>query len=480
MQFLLVNDVYTADSLRNGSGGLARVAALRDSLERASGSPVLFVLAGDVLAPSLLSKYYAGAQMVDAFNAARLDYAAVGNHEFDIPHGEFLARVRESRFQWLAGNCSDAESGEAFPAVRGWDTVRVNGVKVGIFSTNVVQMYPRWVSCTDEEIANRALVDTLEAVGADLIVGLTHRYMRDDSASVANDPRIHLILGGHEHEGKKAVVGNRAVIKARSNARTAAFVVLERNGTRWRTSDTVFAIGSGMREDSTTAVAAGRWADSLQLRIGSDRRIGITQEPIDATDSTLRRGEARLGNLIADGVRRGTGADVGLMISGAMRLDDVIPAGPLTTHTLESIFLYPDETRVVSFTLSGVRLREVLETGIRHGGLGAGPYPQVSGVSFAFDAARTSGDRIVGPVTRENGAVVASTEMLKVAFAYFPACFGGDGYRIPEARTACEAAQADSNSAPRTVDLVIQHVQNMGGRVVLPETGRVTRLDRQR
>ena len=75
VRMLLVNDVYTSDTLRNGRGGLARVAALRDSIERATGSRVLFVLAGDVLSPSVLGKWYAGRQMVDAFNAARLDYA---------------------------------------------------------------------------------------------------------------------------------------------------------------------------------------------------------------------------------------------------------------------------------------------------------------------------------------------------------------------------------------------------------------------
>ncbi len=56
VRMLLVNDVYVTDTLRDGSGGLARVAALRDSLEHASGSPVLFMLAGDVLSPSVLGR----------------------------------------------------------------------------------------------------------------------------------------------------------------------------------------------------------------------------------------------------------------------------------------------------------------------------------------------------------------------------------------------------------------------------------------
>ena len=53
VRFLLVNDVYVADTMADGNGGLARVATVRRRL--ADQGPVLFVLAGDVLSPSLLS-----------------------------------------------------------------------------------------------------------------------------------------------------------------------------------------------------------------------------------------------------------------------------------------------------------------------------------------------------------------------------------------------------------------------------------------
>jgi 2',3'-cyclic-nucleotide 2'-phosphodiesterase (5'-nucleotidase family) len=55
MRFLLVNDVYVLDTLADGSGGLARAATVRRRI--AAEGPTLFVLAGDVLSPSLLSKY---------------------------------------------------------------------------------------------------------------------------------------------------------------------------------------------------------------------------------------------------------------------------------------------------------------------------------------------------------------------------------------------------------------------------------------
>ena len=99
-----INDVYVADTLSDGQGGLARVATVRNRL--ADQGPVLFVLAGDLLSPSLLSKYYGGRQMVEALNAAKLDYATFGNHEFELELDTLVARIEASTFNWLSSNCT--------------------------------------------------------------------------------------------------------------------------------------------------------------------------------------------------------------------------------------------------------------------------------------------------------------------------------------------------------------------------------------
>jgi len=480
VRMLLVNDVYVTDTLRDGKGGLPRVAALRDSIERATGSRVLFVLAGDVLSPSVLSKWYGGAQMVDGFNAARLDLATLGNHEFDNSRANLVARLGESRFRWLSGNCGET-SGAPFPGVRGWDTLRLSGVKVGVLGTTVVRDYPAYVKCRNADSVTTALTDTLQQQGAELIVALTHRFVFEDEATLEREPRIQAILGGHEHEGRRAEREGRVMVKAVSNARTAIVVTFTREGqgrtARWRVRDEVFEIGRGMREDAATAASVQRWRDTLTRRIGPDRVLGIAAEPINAIDSVSLR-ESRFGNLVTDAMRAGTQADVALINKGALRFDDIMAAGPITKHMIEGVFLFADETRVVTFQLSGGRLREVLETGIRQGGLGSGPYPQLSGVRFAFDARRPRGARIVGELRRDDGRVIAPNDTLRVTFVTYPACRGGDGYRIPEAAAACRDVERNPTGAPRTVDLVVQHLERMNGRITAPPLGRVERLDR--
>lgn len=476
VQMLLVNDVYVSDTLRDGRGGLPRVAALRDSIERASGQPVLFVLAGDVLSPSVLGKWYGGAQMVNAFNAARLDYATIGNHEFDGSRNNLVARLNESTFRWLSGNCGET-SGPPFPTVRGWDTVRVGRTKIGIIGTTVVRDYPAYVQCRNADSATTALVDTVLMQGADLVVALTHRYMYEDVATLTTEPRITAILGGHDHDGRRMERDGRLLIKAVSNVRTAALVTFTRRGAQWEVRDTVFDIGPGMREDPATAAVVAKWRDTLTRRIGADRVLGIAPEPINAIDSISKR-ESPFGNMIVDGMRAGTGADVAMINSGALRFDDMMPAGPITKLMIEGIFLFADETRAVTFPITGQRLRDLLEVGVGRGGLASGPYPQVSGVHFRFDARLPSGARIVGDLQRPDGRVIAPQETIRLTFVTYPSCRGGDGYKIPEAAAVCKTLEADATSSPRTVDLVIQHLDAMNGRIVPPPIGRVTRLDR--
>jgi hypothetical protein len=84
----------------------------------------------------------------------------------------------------------------------------------------------------------------------------------------------------------------------------------------------------------------------------------------------------------------------------------------------------------------------------------------------------------VGELRREDGRTIAPTDTVRVTFVTYPACRNGDSYRVPEAAAACAALARDPASAPRTVDLLIRHVELMGDRIVAPPVGRVTRLDR--
>jgi 5'-nucleotidase len=467
VRFLLVNDVYQADTSANGRGGLARVATVRSRL--ADQGPIVFVLAGDVLSPSVLTKFYGGRQMVEAFNAAKLDYATFGNHEFDLELDTLVARIEHSKFKWISSNCTLA-NGKPLPKVLPWDTLRVSGHKVGLFGLTLQGNYPRTVRCTDPDTAGQRVVETLTTEGADLIVGITHQTIQADRDLLSREPRIDLLLGGHEHEAHDSTVSGRHVVKADANGVSAQFVTLWGGKGSWRQAAALVPINATLPSDTAVARVVADWNDSLQKRLGPERVVGQTTVPIDPATSLSRRKESLVGDLVSDAIRSGTGADIALLNSGTLRLDHPIAPGPISNHQLEAIFPFADQTRVVTFPLTGAGLRRLLEHGVSSGVLGTGGFLQVSGLSFTFDPSRPSGRRLIGDLRDHSGRVLAAQDSVRVALGVYSACQGGDGYSVPEARSAC----ANRGSAPRAVDLLIQYIaDSLKGRIEPPKSSRV-------
>src|SRR5262249_47875583 len=115
---LQLNDVYEAAPVERGRlGGLGRAATLINHLRKEN--PNFFsVMIGDFLSPSAIGATTgdSGQHMIEALNAIGLDYATVGNHEFDVPEQDLVLRIDESKFKWIVSNVTNGE-GNPFPKV---------------------------------------------------------------------------------------------------------------------------------------------------------------------------------------------------------------------------------------------------------------------------------------------------------------------------------------------------------------------------
>ncbi|MEQ1764568.1 MAG: metallophosphoesterase, partial [Pyrinomonadaceae bacterium] len=108
---LHLNDTYQMTPADGGKrGGLARVLTVRKRVLLENPN-TLMTLGGDTVSPSVETRTYRGAQMIDGWNAVGLDYAVFGNHEFDIKTNELLDRMKESKFTWLGTNVIDTKTG---------------------------------------------------------------------------------------------------------------------------------------------------------------------------------------------------------------------------------------------------------------------------------------------------------------------------------------------------------------------------------
>src|SRR3954469_17786315 len=108
--FVQVNDVYEIAPVAGGKeGGMARVATLKSQYKSINPNTFL-VISGDFVSPSVYNslqyqgKRIRGAQMIESMNAAGMDIAVFGNHEFDISEKELQERINESRFLWVSTN----------------------------------------------------------------------------------------------------------------------------------------------------------------------------------------------------------------------------------------------------------------------------------------------------------------------------------------------------------------------------------------
>ncbi len=427
LTILQINDVYSTVPV-DGAGGLARVATLKQQLAAEGRMPWL-MLAGDFLSSSVASTVFKGEQMIAALNAAGLDMATLGNHEFDFGVDLLLQRMAEARWQWVVSNVVDVQTGRPIGGAAPFVIRTFGALKVGFIGLCLTNE-----SLSRDRLERIRLIDPIEAAAmylpilkaqqVDVIVALTHLTFDEDRALAERFPDIDLIVGGHEHEPIAAFEGRTFISKAGSDARFVARIDVSRRSTG--TVERVYEllpVTSDLADDPRTAAVV----NDYEARLGTELKaiVGTTRVPLHGESVRLRSSETNLGNLTADALRAEAGADVAIVNSGGIRGDRVHPAGPLTRHTLVEI--HPFGNTVCKVAVTGRVLLEALNHGVGRLPDAAGQFPQVSGLRLRVDVRAPPGER-VRDVTI-GGRPLEADRTYSLALPDF-LLLGGDGYRM--------------------------------------------------
>ena len=378
-----------------GRGGLARVATLVRELRRETPNTI-FALGGDTLSPSLLSTLRKGAQMIEGWNALGLDAATFGNHEFDFGVEVLAERVRESRFPWLATNVVDAASGRPVAGARGSLRRDREGARVGLIGLTTpdagrTSNSGPGVRFDDPIESARGALAALGPV--DLTVAVTHLPIREDRALIAALP-IDAVLGGHDHE-PMLEAGRAVIVKAGSDALNVGQVEYElRCGAVLARRERLIPVDDRLSEAPDVAELVRRQAALLAREL--ETVVGRTAVPLDARESLVRREPTPVGRLVATLMRERLGAEVGLLNSGALRANRVIPVGPLTMRDVRE--LLPFTNTVTLLEVTGETLRAALERSVDELPRATGHFLQTAGLEVAVDPSQPPGRRI-GAVT---------------------------------------------------------------------------------
>jgi len=426
LTLLQINDIYATTPV-DGVGGIARVATIKNTIAATTGRAPLLVLAGDFLSPSVASSVFKGEQMIAALNAAGLDMATLGNHEFDFGDDLLIQRMHEAKWQWVVSNVIDTRTSRPIadaPAyiVKTFGTLKV--VFIGLcLNTSEIAADKLTHTRIDDPIATAsALVPRLKADGATVVVAVTHLAFATDRALVERVPDIDLIVGGHEHYVITATENRTLISKAGTDARWVARLDVGRRegGVVERFYELLPVTSAVADEPKTAAVVA-----DFEARLGTalDVAVGSTAVPLDAVSVRLRASEGNVGDFIADAMRADADADIAILNSGSIRGDRIYPAGPITRRTL--LALHPFGNVICKVAVPGRVVLDALNSGVAKYPAAAGQFPQVSGLTFAIDPRLPSGRQAAD--VRVNGQLLDLQKIYTVAIPDF-VFKGGDNY----------------------------------------------------
>src|SRR5262245_56955768 len=230
--FLQINDVYSIAPLPNGLSGLARVATLKQSLAQTGRKPFM-VLAGDFLSSSVESTVFNGEQMIAALNAAGLDLATLGNHEFDFGADVLIQRMAAAKWQWVVSNVIDLTTGKPLGGappyvVRTFGSLKVGFLGLCLASEGIRSETLKQIRIVPPLEAAAEYVPALQREGVDIIVAVTHLTFAEDRELAERFPEIALIIGGHEHFPITATENRTLISKAGSDAKNVARIDVNR------------------------------------------------------------------------------------------------------------------------------------------------------------------------------------------------------------------------------------------------------------
>ncbi|UUR08883.1 bifunctional metallophosphatase/5'-nucleotidase [Sphingomonas glaciei] len=457
---------------RYRAGGAAQLSATLKRLR--TGQTSVTVAAGDLIgATPLVSAYFLDEPTIKALGLAGLDYAAVGNHEFDKGAAE-LKRIQDggcsklttrapcavephagASFRYLAANVITEGGNTLFPgtAIRQMGPVKVGfiGMPLQETATLVTPAGVAGLTFADEAATANALVPRLKAEGADLIVLLIHQGgyvppvydalgcdgLSGDIVPILGklDPAIRVVVSGHTHHAYACEVDAGGAPRLLTSAGKNGYLVTDIRlafdpATRRLVSAKAQNLPVLAERDPEVQALVDRYVAAA--RPAAERVVGKLPGPAlkDADD-----GDSPAGELIADAqlaanrsAERG-GAQIAFINSGGVRTD-LVPKADGSVTFGQIFATQPFGNSLVVKTLTGAQLKALIEQGFRD----VNGKVQVSsllipseGFTYRFDRRRPAGSRVLSMAL--NGRPIDPAASYRVSVNNFLAS-GGDGYTV--------------------------------------------------
>ena len=398
---LHTNDVH------GGIAGYAKVAALKEQF-KAAGANVLVLDAGDFIQGDPVVSVSSGATAIELMNLVGYDAAAPGNHEFDYGYANLKILSGTAKFPILAANVK-YEGKVAF----GDHVVLTAGdKKVGVFGLDTpetaTKAHPAKIAgvtfAANDEMFKIAQseVNTLKAAGCDYIICLGHLGIDAETAAERNRSidllgkvtGIDVFIDGHSHSTLEKVqeattagkVGDTYVTSTGTKLANIGVVILDGETV---TIESVSADRVTVAEGDAIAARAA----AIQKEIDDAYGVAFAKSEVELNGNKApgnRTEETNLGDLICDSLvwgakKAGTEVDAAITNGGGIRA--AIKAGDITKKDVNTVLPFGNTLNIVQVT--GNELLEALEASTYCTPEAIGGFPQVSGIQFTVDTAKS-------------------------------------------------------------------------------------------
>ena len=422
-------------------GGSARLVSAIEAARARSANSIL-VDGGDQFQGTLFYTYYKGKLTAQMMNKMGYDAMTVGNHEFDDGPEVLRGFMDAVSFPVLMSNADVSREPLLADKLPKSVVIEKDGEKIGLIgltpqNTDELASPGPNITFTDPADAVQGEVDKLSEAGVNKIIVLSHSGFGVDQRVAAATTGVDVIVGGHSNtllsnNNDRAagpypvMVGDTAIVQAYAYGKFLG----ELNVTFDDAGKLIEAVGepilmdAAISEDAATVAAIAEAAKPLE-EIRS-RVVADTEVEIGGDRAVCRARECTMGNLIADAMLarvKDQGIDVAIQNSGGIRAS--IDAGEVTMG--EVLTVLPFQNTLSTFQVSGAVLLEALENGVSQVEDGAGRFPQVAGMSFAFDGSQPAGARI-SDVTIAGAPLDPAKFYGVVSNNYVRS--GGDGYKM--------------------------------------------------
>ncbi len=388
-------------------GGSARLVTALEAARARSNNSVLFD-GGDQFQGTLFYTYYKGKLAAEMMNKMGYDGMTVGNHEFD-DGPEVLAGFMDAvTFPVLMSNADVSMEPALAGKLQKSTVIERGGEKIGLIGltpqdTDELASTGKNVVFTDPVQAVQGEVDKLTAEGVNKIIVLSHSGYVVDQRVAAETTGVDVIVGGHSNtllgdmEGAEGpyptVVNGTQILSAYAYGKFLGElnVTFDDEGNILEASGQPIIMDAAVTEDEATVARITEAAAPLEeIR---NKVVAESAEAIDGDRNSCRAGECQMGNLVADAMLarvKDQGIQIAIQNGGGVRAS--IDAGEVTMG--EVLTVLPFQNTLSTFQVSGATIVEALENGVSQIEEGAGRFPQVSGMSFKFDAAAEPGSRV--------------------------------------------------------------------------------------